>query len=689
MTPAPKKGSGKGSGKGKRPAKGKGKDQQPRADETQDYELGDDFLKDLDGEQHPEQESEEQPPPEDDQPQAADEHYDDEDYDEEDLEDEDPELAEEESELEEVVSAETQEWDGLEAAEEQGEAEKTLVQSAAGAVGQARQKAGAAITSGFEAVKGEKITSGFKSLRARVRFPLWARFLTATLVIVLSVGTATAASLLMYLDGIAADLKLTEEFKDIEGQLETVDGGGPQTILILGSDKRPEFKKDSFRGLSDTTMLLRVDPDRNAIALFSLPRDLAVNIPGYGVAKLNEAYAYGGPELTLRTVRELTDVPASPGGLKINHIVNVDFEGFARAVNAINCVYVDVDRRYFNKNVIGDATEDYEEIDLQPGYQALCGFNALDYARYRHTDNDVVRAARQQDFLREARQKVPPEVVFADRKELIDIFTEHTTSDIDDAATMLQVLKLFIEARSAPVKEVHFEGTLGPSFVNTTPAEINKAVAQFLGIEDTPGARGQSAAPEDPANASSEPAPDATGSTPAASGKAKKDKGGGGGSGGESAELVETSYGKELAKGIRSRKVKLPIYYPTVLEAGTDYAQKPRVYKINGTGDGSPPDSERAAYKWVFSRPALGEYYGFMATRWKDPPMLKNPSEEREIDGRNYKLFYDGDRLKVVAWQTDEGSFWVSNTLIQSLSDREMIEIAKGMTELPKRGGGN
>jgi LCP family protein required for cell wall assembly len=665
--PPPEKGPGEGEGEDN------GTEQQPPSDETQEYSLGDDSPKDLDDEETAADDFEEE---------AADEELDRDDAGEdeaatadeqEEQEVEDPELAEEESELDEIISAQTEEWDAIDAAEEDS-SEQTLV-----------QRAGSAITSGFDAVSGEKVGSGFKAIKRRARFPIWARFLTATLVIVLSVGTATAASLLMYLDGIAEDLKLTPEFKGIEKDLSAVDGGGPQTILILGSDKRPEFKGDSFRGLSDTTMLLRVDPERNAIALFSLPRDLAVEIPGYGTAKLNEAYANGGPELTLKTIKLLTDVPASPGGLEVNHIVNVDFEGFARAVNAIDCVYVDVDRRYFHSN--DETVEDYEEIDLQPGYQALCGFNALDYARYRHTDNDVVRAARQQEFLREARQKVPPEVVFADRKELIDIFTEHTTSDIDDAATMLQVLKLFIEARNAPVKEVHFEGTLGPSFVNTTPEEINKAVAQFLGIEDTPGALGKTAAPEDPGSIAPEAAPDDTGATPAAS-KAKKDKGGGG-SGGGSSQLVESTFGKELAKNIRAREVKLPIYYPTVLEAGTDYAQKPRVYKINGTGDGAPPDSERAAYKWVFSRPTLGEYYGFMATRWQDPPILKNPSEEREIDGRDYKLFYDGDRLKLIAWQTDEGSFWVSNTLIQSLSDREMIDIAKGMTELPRRGGGD
>ena len=176
-------------------------------------------------------------------------------------------------------------------------------------------------------------------------------------------------------------------------------------------------------------------------------------------------------------------------------------------------------------------------------------------------------------------------------------------------------------------------------------------------------------------------APDETGATPAAPAGGKKGKGKGGPPEPvEEGDLVATSFGKELARGIRARRPRLPIYYPTVLEAGTDYAQKPRVYKVNGTGDGSPPNGERAAYKWVFSRPALGEYYGFMATRWREPPILKNPSEERQIGDRTYKLFYDGDRLRIVAWQDDEGSYWVSNTLVQSLSDDEMIGIAKGMT---------
>ncbi len=601
----------------------------------------------------------------------------------------------EEHELEKIVSAETQEWDSSEVVadepeEEDEEPEELLDEDSepdseeATVVAQARSK----VTSGFQAI-GSAATGGFRAVGRHVRFPIWARFLTASFVIVFAVGTATAASLLLYLEDIGNRLAHGNTLEGVTDRLAGVEGGEPQTIMILGSDKRPEDKGNkAFPGLSDTTMLLRVDPDRNAIALFSLPRDLKVEIPGVGTDKLNAAYAYGGPELTLETVQALTASEANgvPDGVPVNHLVNVDFEGFARAVNEIDCVYVDVDRRYYNSNEGKPTALTYEEIDIQPGYQALCGFDALDYARYRHTDNDVVRAARQQDFLREARQKVPPEVVFARRKHLIDIFVEHTTSDINDAGEMLELLKLFVEARNAPLKEIHFEGTLGPSYVTATQEEIDKAVRQFMGFEDTPGARGQSAAPETP-GATADTAPDQVGGpTPANPAKEK-------GEASESdflddnANLTRTSFGKELAKAIRARKVKLPIYYPTLLETGSDFAQKPRVYKINGTGEGSPPNAERAAYKWVFSRPEIGEYYGFMATRWRNPPLLKNPSEEKQMGDRTYKLFYDGDRLRLVAWQTEEGSFWVSNTLIQSLSDREMIEIAEGMKELPRRGG--
>jgi LCP family protein required for cell wall assembly len=590
---------------------------------------------------------------------------------EDDFEDEEYQQEElpEEDELEQIVSAETQEWEGIDAAE--SDEHPTMAASARQRV----RQAGSAVTSGFDRVRD---TGAFQRVRRwRPGFPLWLRFTTASFVIVASVAAATSASLILYLGDIASALR-HNDLQGVEAKLTKITPGDPETIMILGSDKRPEDKGTSFKGLSDTTMLLRLDPSRDAISLFSLPRDLKVEIPGYGTDKLNAAYAYGGPQLTLQTVENLLSTPGQP--FEVNHLVNVDFEGFARAVNAIDCVYVDVDRRYYHINTPG--SEQYEEINIQPGYQALCGFDALDFARYRHTDNDVVRAARQQEFLREARAKIPPETLFSDRKELISIFTEHTSSDINDPGAMLEVLKLFLAARDKPIKEVHFEGTLGPSFVTATSSQLHQAVNQFLGIQGTPGAKGQSAAPEEPV--SPERAPDATKVTPAATKPAPPPPTGNGPVDNDY-NLVQTSFGKDLAKKIRARRQKVPIYYPTLIESGSDFDQKPRVYKVNGTGKGSPPDGERAAYKWVFARPVLGEYYGFEGTLWKDPPILNDPDETIHANGEDYELFYDNDRLRIVAWKTDQGAFWLTNTLIESLSNREMLKMAESFRELPQR----
>jgi polyisoprenyl-teichoic acid--peptidoglycan teichoic acid transferase len=106
----------------------------------------------------------------------------------------------------------------------------------------------------------------------------------------------------------------------------------------------------------------------------------------------------------------------------------------------------------------------------------------------------------------------------------------------------------------------------------------------------------------------------------------------------------------------------------------------PRVYKLEGIGDRSPPPGERSSYRWTFHGPVDGEYAGFQATAWRNPPMLNNPTAEMTRHGRTYKLFYDGGRLRTVAWQTPRGSFWVSNSLTDALSNREMVALASGMT---------
>ena len=138
--------------------------------------------------------------------------------------------------------------------------------------------------------------------------------------------------------------------------------------------------------------------------MLSLPRDLAVTVPGYadGV-KINQAYDEGGAALTLKTVKHLFE-SATGDPFVVNSVIDVNFNGFQRAVNYVKGVYVDVDRKYYNPPKTGFAA-----IDVEAGYQRLVGSDALAYVRYRHTDSDLFRNARQQDFLRHAaNQKAGP-----------------------------------------------------------------------------------------------------------------------------------------------------------------------------------------------------------------------------------------------------------------------------------------
>ncbi len=511
----------------------------------------------------------------------------------------------------------------------------------------------------------------------------WWRFTLGSLIIVLVTSAVTATVILRYVDSIAKALSHNNVLQNkVEKFLSQTDGGEPENILILGSDKRASEPGDP--GRSDTTILLRLDPDQNAIALMSIPRDLKVEIPGFGTDKFNAAFAYGGPKLTLRVVKELT-------GLPINHVVNVDYLGFVRAVDAINCVYVDVDRRYFHSNVGLPPSEQYSEINVQPGYQLLCGKKALQYVRYRHTDTDLVRAARQQDFLSAARERVPIDDLVLDRNDLIDIFTEYTTSDINDKETMLEVLKLFVSSRNAAIKEVHFPAELGPSYVYASPEMIEDATNQFLGIEASSGPRGsleegepkkkgknknknkKKAQPQKPHLGPTKP-PGSDGLMPAR----------------EAGELEAKSVARKVSAGF-------PVFYPARLPSGAFYVesnsyehiQDPRVYHFKD------PDGKRhGAYRMVAEWPQSDgiHYFGLQGVQgWSDPPILDSPSLTKTINGREYDIYVDGDRIPIVAWHRGDNSYWVANDLLNTLTNDQMIGIARSADVKipnPKRRGG-
>jgi LCP family protein required for cell wall assembly len=465
---------------------------------------------------------------------------------------------------------------------------------------------------------------------------LWKRLAIGAALVVFAAAGATTVAAFHEVDKVVSALGERPELK-LGTELAQTDPGKPQTLMLLGSDKRPKASGDPAAGgsRSDTIILIRLDPSKNATAMMSLPRDLKVQIPGHGSDKINAAYEIGGPRLTLKTVKLLT-------GLSINHVINVDFRGFWAATDAVGCVYADIDRRYFNNS------PGYSYINVQPGYQRMCGRKALQYVRFRHEDNDLVRSARQQDFLRQAKQQIGVSKLINDRDKLVRIFGRYTTSDIRSTAEVLRLLKLAVFSVGQPIQEVHFKGNIGKSYVTTTYANVKKLVQQFLGVKASRGPRGKL--------------------------KSKRRKRGGD-LGLEKADVAGKDQAVQAVQQGAGRS--LPVLYPTVRTRAALYAGPPRVYKLRGT-DGHT----YGGYRMVIKRGLVGEYYGLQGTTWRHPPILEDITEKRKIGRRTYELHYDGDRLRLVAWHTKKAAYWVSNTLLLTLNERQMMAIARSARPL-------
>ena len=171
----------------------------------------------------------------------------------------------------------------------------------------------------------------------------------------------------------------------------------PSTILVIGTDGgRAPGRQDARR--SDSLLLIRTDPDRHRLSYLSIPRDLRVDIPDYGSAKINAASQIGGPALTIATVQRLT-------GLPINHVLVLDFDRFRELIDALGGVEIDVPRRIlsnrFDCPYKPARCANWEGWRFEKGTQTMDGRRALVYSRIRtnqlnSADSDISRGGRQQ-----------------------------------------------------------------------------------------------------------------------------------------------------------------------------------------------------------------------------------------------------------------------------------------------------
>ena len=310
------------------------------------------------------------------------------------------------------------------------------------------------------------------------------KFLFWLLVVVLMLVSGLVGGFYLWAHESAAALRCQSlDCKRTQQRLDVIkDASQPAIALVIGYDHRAGDGK-GIPSRSDTMMLLRADPTTKTISLLSFPRDLLVPIycgkSSYPIAhdRINSAYAICGSTGSLETVRHLTGVP-------VNYLISVNFSGFVATVNKLGGVWMDVDRRYFNHNVGGSTN--YADINLQPGYQLVDGKHALQFVRYRHTDSDLYRLARQQEFVSAMRQQAARSLGPTSVVRIVNTIAHHHYVEIARGGSGINLSTIYSYAKFAyglpagHVFQTKLTNVTGYNELVASQASIDEAVQSFL-----------------------------------------------------------------------------------------------------------------------------------------------------------------------------------------------------------------
>lgn len=468
------------------------------------------------------------------------------------------------------------------------------------------------------------------------------RMLLAGLAILVLAGGATAVFALDEVSSVVEALGESKSVKIAPSLLATAARGEPQTLLLVGNDQRPAPKNNPNGFViphSNEMLLVRIDPSKPTISMLSIPRELQVTIYPHGApavtTRINAAYGIGGAQLMTETIKRVL-------GVSINHVFVLTFPKFRRAVDEMGCVYTTVDRRYYHVNEPGG--EQYFEINLQPGYQRLCGKESLEFVANRHEDTSLVRDARDQRFLLETKAQYGPSL-FENRDKFERILGRTVETDLHGSSQVLSLLELLLQSVGKPVRQVHFNVNLGPSVDTASEAQIHEAVESFL--RGTAAVHRRSVAPP--------PSPThhvTHVSTPG---------------------LVPTTATELQAALVHAPEIPFPVEYPRRRDAGAGAGPDLfRFYYVRGQDGRVHP-----IYVIAIDRGQLGEHYDVQGTTWTDPPLLANPEETVTVGSRTYELFYSAEALRVIAWRENGATYWIQNTLTNGLSPQTMLAIAE------------
>ncbi|MER3408539.1 MAG: hypothetical protein C4306_00175, partial [Thermoleophilia bacterium] len=285
---------------------------------------------------------------------------------------------------------------------------------------------------------------------------------------------------LFFHESVAAVRARSPDLKAAEKGLGVPPADKAAIALVIGYDRR--FGEEGAPSRADTLMLLRADPGTQSISMLSFPRDLVVDIhcPDRGIfrSKINAAYATCGAPGVLETVKALT-------GLPINYLITVNFRGFKKIVNTLGGVWVDVDRRYFNDNRGLGPGFTYATINLLPGYQRLTGGAALDFVRYRHTDSDFYRIARQQLFVTAMKEQFRNAFSLDKVPKLVGAITHNVEIGVGggrslSGETILRYARFAYELPPGHFFQARISGVTGYSELRVDSASLEQALQDFV-----------------------------------------------------------------------------------------------------------------------------------------------------------------------------------------------------------------
>ena len=407
-------------------------------------------------------------------------------------------------------------------------------------------------------------------------------------------------------------------------------------------------------------ILVHVDPDADYLSMLSLPRDLRVEIPGHGMDKLNAAYAYGGPGLTVQTVEWLT-------GVDIDEYLEVDFEAFGDITDSLGGVYLDVDRRYFNED------PQCELIKLSPGYQLLDGASALDYVRFRHDLNyDFGRMDRQQRFITAMREQTLGWDLPLRLPGIVDALFDNVETTLG-AGEILKLAYWGVRLDGSRIRQITLTGDPqtrdGVSYVVPPEGVMGEAIDKLM----TPPVARLGAG-----DGRHRHRHDRRWRHRAHRRRVHRDR-----------EALHHRSGRDRKRRHVEAVRRCGAFCggaPGYLPEGYAYVDRRPVdrgsYDIE-VGDDKP--GLKIVYQLTREGEETDQYLGIMETTWLDAPAA-GPGQVMERNGIDYTIVGTNQKVDRIWWKVDDTLYWVSNTLSYYLSKKELLNVAESMIVIPSDG---